>query len=143
MAQASKGAAEPLRELHLRPSPLRAPRSYADVLKGSDDEMSDIEMSDGGRRAVTFNQRTLTSYGQDPHRDGTSVVAPKRRKKSPERDNPERDSKTGEGSKATVEVPSRQIQTSGWKSRPSEHILDLTHAQAQREQRCQAGASSH
>jgi len=49
MAQASKDAADATSASCTSAKPLARTCSYADVLKGNNDEMSDIETSDGGR----------------------------------------------------------------------------------------------
>jgi hypothetical protein len=56
-------------------------RSYADVLKGSDDEMSDVEMSDGGRQGGDFNPEDSDIPMTGSNTEMESVSLPPKKKK--------------------------------------------------------------
>jgi hypothetical protein len=82
MAQASKDAADATPRAAPQAKPLARTRSYANVLKGSDDEMSDVETSDGGRRGSDFNPEDsdIPMTGSNTETEHVSLP-PKKKKK--------------------------------------------------------------
>jgi hypothetical protein len=81
MAQANKDAVEATPRVAPKAKPLARTRSYANVLKGSDDEMSDVETSDGGRRGDDFNPEDSDIPMTGSNTETESVSLPPKKKK--------------------------------------------------------------
>ena len=128
MAQASKDAADATPRAAPQAKPLVRTRSYADVLKGSDDEMSDIETSDGGRWGSDFNPEDsdIPMTGSNTETERQSLP-PKKKKKVAQKETTQKETVKQEKVpklkllKPTVRGAIKAIQD----VRPANDILDL------------------
>jgi hypothetical protein len=133
MAQASKDAADATPRAAPQAKPLARTRSYADVLKGSDDEMSDIETSDGGRRGSDFNPEDsdIPMTGSNTETERLSLP-PKKKKKVAQKETTQKETVKQEKvpkpkvPKPTVRGAIKAIQDVGLEEQgPANDILDL------------------
>lgn len=133
MAQASKDAADATPRAAPKAKPLVRTRSYADVLKGSDDEMSDVETSDGGRQGSDFNPENsdIPMTGSNTETESVSLP-PKKKKKVAQKETAQKETTQKETvKKEKVPKPKirdaiKAIQDVGLEERgPASDILDL------------------
>jgi hypothetical protein len=128
MAQASKDAADATPRAAPKAKPLARTRSYADVLKGSDDEMSDVETSDGGRRGSDFNPEDsdIPMTGSNTETESVSLP-PKKKKKVAQKETTQKETvKKEKVPKPKIRDAIKAIQDVGLEERgPANDILDL------------------
>ena len=113
MAQASKDAADATPRAAPKAKPLVCTHSYADMLKGSDDEMSDVKMSDGGRQGSYFNPENsdIPMTGSNTETESVSFLPKKKKKKVAQKETAQKETTQKETVKKE-KIPKPKIQDS-------------------------------
>ena len=128
IAQANKDAVEATPRVAPKAKPLARTRSYANVLKGSDDEMSGVETSDGGGRGDDFNPEDsdIPMTGSNTETESVSLP-PKKKKKVAQKETTQKETvKKEKVPKPKIRDAIKAIQAVGLEEQdPANDIVDL------------------